>query len=389
MSLHHLFSRLFSKKRALSDEGVEELRLAFKARYHSFKLLLSANNRALEIMAEMEEALRGTQPFGMTFVFSRCTEVATNVWRMIRHLDELAPGKYGALYARFKEIQQGINPFIGHKGAWKEGPLVIPLESVTMDMTDQVGSKVANLAEIRNRLHLKVADGFSITAHAFHTFMAHSDLQTEIDRQIQAADTERLDELYRLSSSLQQRIIRSPVPEALEKAVRDRYKALEEYAGPGVTVAMRSSALGEDVPGTSFAGQYRSELNVSSEHLIHAYKEVVASKYSLQAMTYRLNRGIRDEDVAMCVGCMRMVDALAGGVTYSRNPVDMTDDAVIINAVWGLPKSVVDGSSASDLFIVSRSDPMRIIHKEIARKEEKYVCYPGEGVCRMDDPHGI
>ena len=97
MSLHRLFSRLFSKKRALSEESVEELRLAFKARYHNFKLLLSANNRALEIMAEMEEALRGTRPFGMTFVFSRCTEVATNVWRMIRHLNELAPGKYGVL----------------------------------------------------------------------------------------------------------------------------------------------------------------------------------------------------------------------------------------------------------------------------------------------------
>ncbi|MBW1774652.1 MAG: pyruvate, water dikinase, partial [Deltaproteobacteria bacterium] len=374
-----------SKKKALSEEGVEELRLAFKARYHSFKLLLSANNRALEIMAGMEEALRGTQPFGMTFVFSRCTEVGTNVWRIIRHLDELAPGKYGALYEQFKEIQRGINPFIEHKSALKEGPLVIPLESVDIGMTDQVGSKVANVAEIKNRLLLKVPDGFSITAHAFRTFMAHNDLQTEIDRQLQAADTDRLDEIYRLSSSIQQLTIGSSLPAELEEAILEQYSYLEGSAGKGVTVAMRSSALGEDMAGTSFAGQYRSELNVSREHLIHAYKEVVASKYSLQAMTYRLNRGIRDEDVAMCVGCMRMVDAVSGGVTYSRNPVDIGDDAVIINAVWGLPKSVVDGSSAPDLFTVSRSDPMRILHKEIATKEEKFVCYPDEGICRMDE----
>lgn len=384
MILRRLLSRVTSKGRVLSGESVEELRLAFKARYHSFKLLLSANNRALEIMSEMEEALRGTQPFGMTFVFSRCTEVATNVWRMIKHLDELAPEKYGALYERFKEIQLGINPFIRHRIKQEEGPLVIPLESVDIGMVDQVGSKVANVAEIKNRLNRKVADGFSITAHAYRTFMAHNDLQTEIHRQLQAADTERLDELYRLSSSIQQRIINASLPEELEKAIQDQYHALEKTEEAGVTVAMRSSALGEDMEGTSFAGQYRSELNVSSEHLLHAYREVVASKYSIQAMTYRLNMGIRDEDVAMCVGCMRMVDAVSGGVTYSRNPVDTGDDAVIINAVWGLPKPVVDGSSASDLFIVSRSDPMQIRRKEIAHKKEKFVCYPDEGICRLD-----
>ncbi|MBN1103049.1 MAG: pyruvate, water dikinase, partial [Deltaproteobacteria bacterium] len=104
----------------------------------------------------------------------------------------------------------------------------------------------------------------------------------------------------------------------------------------------------------------------------------------LPAMMYRLNRGIRDEDVAMCVGCMEMVDAVSGGVAYSRNPIDIRDDAVVINSVWGLPKSVVDGSTAVDLYRVSRGDPMALCLKEINTKEQKFVCYPEEGVCRLD-----
>ena len=374
----------FSKRRKKETYNVEELRLAFKARYHRFKLLLNANNRALEVMATMEEALRGTQPFGMTFVLSHCTRVSANVWQVVRHLNDLAPGKYEALFDRFKEIQKKINPFIQHRRLSREGPLVLPLEAVDRNMADLVGSKMANLGEIKNRIQLRVSKGFVITAQGYQRFMEHNDLQAEIDRRIQAADIEGPEALYGLSADIQQLIIRSPLPQDLEKAVLDRYRALEAEEGEGTTVAVRSSALGEDMAGTSFAGQYRSALNVSRENILEAYKEVLASKYSVPAMTYRLNRGIRDEDVAICAGCTSMVDAVSGGVVYSRNPVDIRDDSIVVSSVWGLPKSVVEGSVATDLFIISRGEPLAVRRKEIPVKEEEFVCYPQEGVCRME-----
>jgi pyruvate,water dikinase len=79
-----------------------------------------------------------------------------------------------------------------------------------------------------------------------------------------------------------------------------------------------------------------------------------------------------------------MVDAVSGGVTYSRNPVDLHDHAIFTNAVWGLPKAVVDGSAACDLIVVARREPMTILHEDIRVKERKFACYPEEGVCRLD-----
>ena len=94
-----------SRKEKFSPASIEELRTAFKDRYHNFKVLLAANNKALEIMAEMEEALRGDRPFGMSFVRANCTAVSVNVFRIVKNLDQLAPGKYRDLF----DIVQG-NP---------------------------------------------------------------------------------------------------------------------------------------------------------------------------------------------------------------------------------------------------------------------------------------
>jgi len=380
----NLLKMPFLKKRRRDASEVEELRLAFRARYHNFKLLLNANNRALELMAEIEEALRGTQPFGMTYIQAVCTRISTSVWQIIKQLNELAPGKYETLNERFKEIQSKITPCAYPETPPQEGPLILPFQEVDRNLADQVGSKIANLGEIKNRINLEVPNGFVVTAQAFQQFMEYNDLQAEIYRRLQAADMENLDQLYSVSAAIQQLIIQSPLPEELEGAIEEHYRRLEEMEGQGVTVAMRSSALGEDLAGTSFAGQYRSSLNVSSENIFEAYKEIVASKYSLPAMTYRLNRGIPDADVAMCVGCMIMVDAVSGGVVYSQNPLDIRRHLTVINAAWGLPKTVVDGSTVPDLFVVSQDSPMEIIQKGISIKERKFVCYPDEGVCRME-----
>ena len=131
-------------------------------------------------------------------------------------------------------------------------------------------------------------------------------------------------------------------------------------------------------------GSHRSELNVSPENLFTVYKEILASKYAPTAITYRLNKGIRDEDVAMCVGVMEMVDSSAGGVIYSRNPNDISSAEIFINAVPGLAKMVVDGSGSPDLWVISRTAPLTIVAREIADKQQKFVCLPEEGVSREE-----
>jgi len=378
------FRKFIIKKPKLRDADVEQLRIAFKDRYHSFKLLLNANNKALEIMADMERALQGRQPFGMTFIRASCTAVSVNVFNMIKNIEKLAQNKYGELNTRFNDIQHKIDGLLSQKKSMKDERLVILIDVVNKEMSDFVGNKMANLGEIKNKLQIKIPTGFAITSVAYERFIKENDLQAEIDRRFQSADVDNIEKLFTLSSEIQQLIIKSRIPDDLVDAVKQAYYKLESETKGKVTLALRSSALGEDTQESSFAGMYRSELNVSFDSIFQAYKEILASKYSLQAVTYRLSRGFKDEDISMCVGCMRMVDAVAGGVIYTRNPVDMADDSIFIHSAWGLPKSVVDGSGACDLFVVSKKLPRKIIRKKINAKELKFVCLPEEGVCRME-----
>ncbi len=383
-----LFTRIqkyfsFHKEDPLSSDA-ETLRLDFKERYNNFKLLLGANNRALEIMADIEQTLKGDKTFGMAYIKARCTAVSVNVFRMIRKIEKLAPGKYEVLQERYDAIQKDISHVLSESRISRDDRLIIPIEDINCDLADFVGGKMANLGELKNRIGLKVPDGFSITVAAYDLFLKYNDLQTEIDRRIQAATLENMENLVALSTEIRQLIVQGEMPPDLIKAIEDAVRRLSGSGEKPVYLALRSSALGEDASGASFAGQYHSILNVSTENIFNAYKEVLSSKYGIPAITYRLKRGFRDEDIAMSVACLCMVDALAGGVVYTRNPVAPMDNSIYINAAWGLPKSVVDGSITSDLFVVSRAPELEIIRSVVEKKKRKFVCYPKEGVCRMD-----
>ena len=380
-----MLRRFVPGKVGIDEADAQALRVEFQARYHQFKLLLSANNRALEIMTELEKALEGTRPFGMKFIRSHTMGAYTRVYQIVRHLDQLAPGRYPALGERLASIHRELDALVtpAHDTD-TAGPLIIAFDALDITHADQAGMKMAGLAEVAHRLDIKVPDGFVITAAAFRRFLAQNDLQTEILRRIQQAETDGAHRIYTISAEIRQLIENTPLPDDLAAAIMGAYDALSARCGRPVHLAVRSSALGEDREGASFAGLYHSALNVSGDQLIASYRQVVAAAYSPSVMAYRLSRGLIEEESEMCVGVMEMVDAVSGGVLYSTNPMDIRDRSITINAVWGLPKSVVDGTAATDLFRVSRAPAPAIAERSIAAKARKYVCYPGEGVCRMD-----
>ena len=379
----HLIERVWGAPAAPQD--AEAARGLFQTRYHALRLLLAANTKALELMATMEGAANGADIYGMPFVRSHCTALGVSVFQMVRHLNTLAPEKYAQLFDRLQNIQQRIDDELATSRQPNQAPLVVSLSEVDRQSVDFVGAKMANLGEVATTVGMAVPDGFVISSSAFELLISDNDLQTEIDRLMLAQKPERFDEFFALSSRLQQLIMSAEIPQELAAVIDAAGIRLADSSGTS-TFALRSSALGEDAVGASFAGQYQSLLNVRREHLLESYLEVVASKYTPQAMSYRFRRGLRDDNVMMSVGCLQMVDARSGGVAYTGNPGDHSDRDIYISSAWGLPKAIVDGRFASDLFVVAREAPRRVIDRTVGTKITQFVIDPVEGVQRGEVP---
>ena len=348
-----------------------ETRNRFLAKSENFRLLLAANNKALETMAEMQEAARSGRVIGIAHVRAQSLKVAAGVRQMIERLCRMAPGKYEEFRDVFNRIVQDMDKVLNAHAERPTGPLVLNLDDIHAGSLPETGSKMALLGEIRAKLGVRVPNGFSITASAFHLFMERTRLFDEINRLIQVHGCSTLEELRDLEESIRHAIDMAPLPLELEKAIAE---ACEKMGNP--KLAVRSSALCEDSELASYAGQFLSKLGVKPHRLTDAYRAVLASLYSATAMTYTLNRGMREDEMVMAVGCMEMVRAVAGGVVYTRFPMGGNNGRrIVINAVRGLPCAVVDGSTQADSWVIDRKT-LAVLDSEIAEKSVRYVLGP-------------
>jgi pyruvate, water dikinase len=337
------------------DMAVKEL---FKVHYWHFKSLLRLNERALAILSLMEQAPLQSRPFGMPFIRGHITSLSIHVYKIIQELNQLADHRYPELFDTFQRIQQSVQTVLAPPDEEPSGPFIRFIDDLSKDDAEKTGRKMAVLGEIKSHVYPQVPDGFVMTIRADQRFTAHNRLDQEINQIFQSYEPDDLPQLLEASGKIQQLILDAPLPPEVAEALGEGCRELALRHGKGLVLAVRSSAIGEDAPGYSFAGLYTTELNVPMDDVPQAYKKVLAGKYTARAIAYRQHRGLRDDDAWMSVGCLAMVESLAGGVVYSRDPTAIEGDKLIVNATAGLGKALVNGT-VSPIQILIEPGPNR------------------------------
>jgi pyruvate,water dikinase len=149
-------------------------------------------------------------------------------------------------------------------------------------------------------------------------------------------------------------------------------------APPGVRFAVRSSGLGEDSAGNSFAGVHETKLNVASDQVVEAVLACRQSAWSAQARAYREARQLGDNAAAIAVLVQYMVAARVSGVAFTVNPVTGVDE-LVINAAPGLGEDLVSGRIDPDEYRVAKHD-RRLVSSRLGVRDSSQALLPAAQV---------
>ncbi len=111
----------------------------------------------------------------------------------------------------------------------------------------------------------------------------------------------------------------------------------------GTPLVVRSSAVGEDGTESSFAGQFRSFLNLNSVREVERAVQLChASLFEPSVLEYCRKHGVDPDSLRMHVIIQRMIEPELAGVAFTVNPVT-GDEEVVIEACEGLADGLLAG----------------------------------------------
>lgn len=131
-------------------------------------------------------------------------------------------------------------------------------------------------------------------------------------------------------------------------------------------MAVRSSALAEDLADASYAGLYESYLNVDPADVPAAISSCRDSGNTARVSAYRPSGAA----TAVAVLVQPMVPASAAGVAFTANPVTGARDEMVINAVAGLGASLVAGETVGEQWMIRGRDAHPTRHDGVLTPEQ-------------------
>ncbi|HSV35728.1 MAG TPA: PEP/pyruvate-binding domain-containing protein, partial [Ramlibacter sp.] len=264
-----------------------------------------------------------------------------------------------------------------------DSPFIRWFSQLGADDVALVGGKNASLGEMYRTLGsqgIRVPNGFAVTAQAFRHVLDRSGAWAALHEALDRLDVQDVDDLALRAQRARDIVHGAPLPGDLVADIDSAYERLRQEYGPGMSVAVRSSATAEDLPTASFAGQHETFLNVSGRAMVlEAVRQCFASLFKDRAIAYREDHGIDHFKVWQSVGVMKMVraDLAASGVIFTLDTETGFRDVVFITGAWGLGENIVQGTVDPDEFHVFkptlRQGRRAVLRRKLGSKEMRMV----------------
>lgn len=262
---------------------------------------------------------------------------------------------------------------------------IVDLKDVNLSDLELVGGKNASTGEMLqnlSKLGVKVPIGFATTTLAFREFLAQDGLDKKIHSTLAKLKPTNISKLNKVSADIRKWIMNTSFNPEFEKEI---LKKISKYGSH--PMAVRSSAICEDLPNASFAGQQESFLNVTgTKNILRAIKAVFASLFTSRAIAYRNHQKFQHEQIAISVGVQPMVrsDKGSSGVMFTLDTESGFDKVIFITASYGLGEAIVLGEVNPDEYYVYKPllavDKFSILQRKLGHKTCKTVFADGKNM---------
>jgi len=233
-----------------------------------------------------------------------------------------------------------------------------------------VGMLLANKIIAKDKLdlgrHLEPHDSFYVGSDVFYTFLVENGCwKLRVEQKTKEG-------YFKVAAELREKILAGQFPDQ----VREQFQEMIEYFGQS-PIIVRSSSLLEDAFGNAFAGKYESIFCVNQgspderyANFVEAVRTVFASTMSKDALTYRLQRGLDQQDEQMALLVQRVSGSYRNGyffpdlagVGMSHNAfvwkADLDPKAGMLRLVFGLGTRAVNRVEDDYPRIIALDEPL-------------------------------
>jgi pyruvate,water dikinase len=212
-----------------------------------------------------------------------------------------------------------------------------------------VGGKGRNLTLLQSA-GLPVPHWCVVTTSLFDGVMEH--LRERLDTLIAGIDFTHREAIEEGSRAIAELIQTVPIPPEFQQELHQRMAHFNSDA----SLVVRSSIVDEDSADHSFAGQMDSFLNVPANRVMPAVRAVWCSAFSARALLYRHRKGLPLTTVSAAVIVQEMIDGVASGVMFTRDPSDGSSTCTI-SAAFGLGDGVTSDMAEADTYKIAPRNP--------------------------------
>ena len=203
----------------------------------------------------------------------------------------------------------------------------------------KIGNKAKSLCELKSK-GFNVPDGVVVDTDTYDDFIISNKIDNIIGEKLSVLNASNVS------------IISTEIQKLLETASfsKDTSDEILSFLSDEKQYAVRSSGTKEDLDNYSFAGQYKTFLNVKKDDVIDFIIKCYQSMFSEVILNYIVNNKIGTNGLKMAVIIQEMCDASLSGICFTCDPVSGNDKQMLIEVGEGLGENIVSGQNKPEQY---------------------------------------